>query len=136
MIMKVPRHPHHSFTTGRQVVKATCLAHPRPLRYDAKAMTRGLAGLLVLAALLSGGCSEDLLDGESDLVFLNDSSCAITVFVDGREAFTVQSGAEQILDGIGTGQHVLEAIRGGIVVERRTIELSQGEDFYWTVDRC
>ena len=93
-------------------------------------------GLLVLVALLSSGCNEDLLDGESDLVLLNDSSCTLAVFVDGREAFTVQPGAEQILDGIGAGQHVLEAIRGGTVVERRTIELSQGEDFYWTVDRC
>lgn len=112
------------------------LAPVRPLGYDAKAMARGVGSLLVLAALLGGGCSEDLLDGESDLIFLNDSPCAVTVFVDGRQAFTVQSGAEQILDGIGTGPHVLEAIRGGAVVERRTIELSQGEDFYWTVDRC
>jgi hypothetical protein len=136
MTMKVPKHSSHSCTTGRQVVKAARLAHLRPLRYDAKAMTRGIVGLLVLAALLSSGCSEDLLDGESDLVFLNDSSCTVTVFVDGREAFTVQSGAEQILDGVGTGPHVLEAIRGGTVVERRTIELSQGEDFYWTVERC
>jgi hypothetical protein len=93
-------------------------------------------GLLVLVALMSSGCNEDLLDGESDLVLLNDSSCTLTVFVDGREAFTVQPETEQILDGIGTGQHVLEAIRGGTVVERRTIELSQGEDFYWTVDHC
>jgi len=91
---------------------------------------------LVLAALLGSGCSEDLLDGESDLVLLNDSSCPLRIFVDGREAFTVQAGAERILDGIGTGQHILEALQGSSLVERRSVELSQGEDYYWTVDHC
>jgi hypothetical protein len=99
-------------------------------------MRMGRASLLLLVALLGGGCSEDLLDGESDLVFFNDSSCPLRVFVDGREAFTVQAGAERILDGIGTGQHVFEAVKGNTVVERRSVELSQGEDFYWTVDHC
>lgn len=94
------------------------------------------AGLLVLAALLGSGCSEDLLDGESDLVLLNDSACPLRIFVDGREAFTVQAGAERILDGIGTGQHILEALKGSTVIERRRVELSQGEDYYWTVDHC
>lgn len=135
MVMEARTHPTQPCTTGRWGAKAV-LADLPPLSYDTKAMGWRVPGLLVLVALLGSGCSEELLDGESDLVLLNDSSCALTVFVDGREAFTVQPETEQILDGIGTGQHVLEAIRGGTVVERRTIELSQGEDFYWTVDHC
>jgi len=91
----------------------------------------------LLVAFVAGGCSQDLLDGESDLVFLNDSRCDLTLWVDGREAFSVKAGAERVLDGIGPGRHVLEAIDAhGRVVERRSIELSQGEDYYWTLPSC
>ena len=96
----------------------------------------GVSSLLPLL-LLCVSCSQELFDSESDLVVLNDSECAVRVIVDGREAFTVKPGADRILDGIGKGRHVLEAIDGSDrVIERRTVELSQGEDFYWTLDRC
>lgn len=94
-------------------------------------------GLALLVALVAGGCSQDLLDGESDLVLLNDSRCDLTLWVDGREAFSVKAGAERILDDIGPGRHVLEAVDAqGRVVERRSIELAQGEDYYWTLPSC
>lgn len=94
-------------------------------------------GLALLVVLVAGGCSQDLLDGESDLVLLNDSRCDLTLWVDGREAFSVKAGAERILDGIGPGRHVLEAVDAqGRVVERRSVELAQGEDYYWTLGGC
>ena len=97
--------------------------------------TPALLCLILSAACVA--CSQELFDNESDLVVLNDSACAIKIIVDGREAFTVKPGADRILDGIGKGRHVLEAIEGvDQVVERRTVELSQGEDFYWTLDHC
>lgn len=100
-------------------------------------MRRGMCGLALLVALVAGGCSQDLLDGESDLVLLNDSRCDLTLWVDGREAFSVKAGAERILDDIGPGRHVLEAVDAqGRVVERRSIELAQGEDYYWTLPSC
>jgi len=91
----------------------------------------------LLVALTAGGCSQDLLDGESDLVVLNDSRCALTVWVDGREAFAVEAGAERILDDVGPGRHVLEAVdAAGRVIERRAVELAHGEDYYWTLGGC
>lgn len=94
--------------------------------------------LLSLAlGLLSSSCSQELFDNESDLVVLNDSSCVVKVIVDGREAFSVKSGSDRILDDVGEGRHVLEAVdASNRVVERRTIELSHGEDFFWTLERC
>ena len=93
--------------------------------------------LVALLATLCTSCSEDLFDGESDLVILNDSGCAIRVVVDGHEAFAVKPGADRILDDIGTGRHVLEALDANDqLLERRTVELANGEDFYWTLDHC
>lgn len=100
-------------------------------------MRRGVGALLASAVLLVSGCSQDLLDGESDLVLFNDSACTLTIWVDGREAFSLQAGSERILDGIGPGQHMLEAVDPkGRVVERRSIDLAVGEDFYWTLSSC
>lgn len=97
-------------------------------------LVRALGFLVVLAA---AGCNKDLLDGESDLALLNDSQCEITLWVDGREAFPVKAGAERVLDDIGPGRHVLEAVdAAGRVIERRVIELAQGEDYYWTISSC
>ena len=36
-----------------------------------------------------------------DLVVLNESSCAVTIMVDGREAFQVRPGTDRVLDDIG-----------------------------------
>lgn len=100
-------------------------------------MRRGVRVLALLVTLLAAACSQDMFDGESDLVLLNDSSCEIVVWVDGREAFVVEAGAERVLDGIGPGRHLLEAVdTRGRVVERRTVELAQGEDYYWTLSSC
>lgn len=94
---------------------------------------------LVVTCLLLGclACSEDLFDAESDLVVLNESSCDLTIFVDGREAFTVRQGSDRSLDDIGAGRHVLEALdASGSLVERRTIELTGGEDYYMILEKC
>lgn len=96
-----------------------------------------LALVGVLACLLTPACSEDMFDAESDLVVLNDSVCDVVVYVDGREAFSVRPGSDRTLDDIGPGRHVLEALdRQGSVIERRSVELAGGEDFYWILSDC
>ncbi|NWG00258.1 MAG: hypothetical protein HXY19_04890 [Thermoanaerobaculaceae bacterium] len=99
----------------------------------------GRVGAVVVAALLlvAAGCSDEMFDAECDLIVLNDSVCAVTVLVDGREAFTVESGSDRTLDDIGPGQHVIEALDSeGTLLERRTVELASGEDFYLILDDC
>jgi hypothetical protein len=101
-------------------------------------LRRAIPVVLVLGiAFLLPACTEDMLDAENDLVVLNDSACDVVVYVDGREAFTVKAGSDRTLDDIGNGRHVLEALddRGGMV-ERRSIELAGGEDYYWIVNDC
>ena len=89
--------------------------------------------LLVVAS----ACAGDVFDSECDLVVLNDSACNLTVYVDGREAFEVKAGSDRTLDDIGPGRHVVETLStGGRLVERRSIELTTGEDYYWIVDHC
>ncbi|MEW6338327.1 MAG: hypothetical protein AB1625_13125 [Acidobacteriota bacterium] len=98
---------------------------------------RGSLAAVSLLALALASCGEDVLDAETDLVVLNDSACDLTIFVDGREAFTVPAGSDLSLDDIGPGRHVLEALdaRGGLVM-RRSIELASGEDYYWILHDC
>lgn len=92
---------------------------------------------LCLALVVGAGCNQDLLDGDSDLVVLNDSPCTLTIWVDGREIFAIDPGSDRILDDIGPGKHLLEAVDPrGRVVERRVVDLSQGEDFFWSLDNC
>jgi hypothetical protein len=94
-----------------------------------------VAGLCI--CFLLPACSEDMFDAESDLVILNDSLCEVVVYVDGREAFTVKPGSDRTLDDIGNGRHVLEALDAqGSLIERRSVELAGGEDFYWILDDC
>lgn len=94
-----------------------------------------LAALVV--ALLLVACSEDMFDAECDLVVLNDSACDLSVYVDGREAFLVRAGSDRTLDDIGPGRHVLETLdQQRNLVERRSIELANGEDYYWILDDC
>jgi len=98
-------------------------------------LARRLAAVLLCLGLSS--CSDEMFDAESDLVVLNESLCELTVFVDGREAFKVRSGSDRTVDDIGTGRHILEAVDGnGTLVERRTIELASGEDYYLILDDC
>ena len=97
--------------------------------------TLALGLLTCCVALL--GCGDELLDSQCNLVTLNDSRCAVTIFVDGRQAFTLRPESDRTLDDIGPGRHVIEAIdANGNTLARRSIELSTGEDFYWTVDHC
>ena len=94
------------------------------------------ASLLALALLLTA-CSEDMFDAECDLVVLNDSACDLTIYVDGREAFVVRAGSDRTLDDIGPGRHVLESLdQQHTLVERRSVELANGEDYYWILDDC
>ena len=99
---------------------------------------RRAPALLVLgAALLVPACTQEMFDSENDLVVLNDSSCDVVVYVDGRQAFDLKPGSDRTLDDIGTGRHVLEALDGsGTMVERRSIELAGGEDYYWILSGC
>ncbi len=96
-----------------------------------------VVSLLLAATLLLPSCTEEMFDAENDLVVLNDSACDIHVYVDGREAFTIKAGSDRTLDDIGTGRHVLEALdTHGSLVERRSIELAGGEDYYWILTDC
>jgi hypothetical protein len=95
------------------------------------------ASLAVLFVLALAGCNQDMFDSQSDLVVLNDSACDLVVYVDGREAFTVKAGSDRTLDDIGSGRHVLETLSvHGDLVERRSVELATGEDYYWILDDC
>ena len=96
-----------------------------------------LRAALLAVALLGSACDHDLLDSECDLVVLNHSGCALSIWVDGQEAFAVRAGTDRTLDDVGPGRHVLEALDpDGRLVQRRTVELAGGEDFYWTLDHC
>jgi hypothetical protein len=108
--------------------------------YHEVVMLRGrlIPALVVLGVVLvSLGCTQDMFDTENDLVVLNDSPCDIVVYVDGRQAFDLKAGSDRTLDDIGTGRHVLEALDGsGTLVERRSVELAGGEDYYWILGTC
>jgi hypothetical protein len=93
--------------------------------------------VLCLALLGMAACNGDVFDSECDLVVLNDSACDLSVYVDGREAFDVIAGSDRTLDDIGPGRHVIEVLNvRGALVERRAIELTTGEDYYWFVEDC
>jgi hypothetical protein len=123
--------------TNRQ--KATLRPAAHSPRMVPAMLPSGPRRILVTAALVVAlvGCSEDMFDSECDLVVLNDSACDLVVFVDGREAFTVRAGSDRTLDDIGNGRHVLEVLdtRDGLV-ERRNVDLTTGEDYYWILDDC
>jgi hypothetical protein len=94
-----------------------------------------LASLGVLA-VLSLGCGNNGWDEENDLVVINDTRFDLRVFVDGHEAFVVRDHTAKSLEDIGDGRHVLESLdENGALVERRSIHLEQGEDYYWRVDQ-
>jgi hypothetical protein len=96
-------------------------------------MGRGLTAVVGgLALFLAAGCNSHLWNGETDLIAVNASSAPLTIFVDGREAFTVDGRAARTLDAVGEGRHVLEAFAtSGNLVERKVIDLRVGENFYW-----
>ena len=95
------------------------------------------AWLLLPLLLTAGGCREHLFGVQSDVVVANLSSCRLTVYVDGWEAFTVGQDLSRTVDNVGSGRHVLEAKDElGRLVERRYIELRGGEDYYWRIDAC
>ncbi|HVN77092.1 MAG TPA: hypothetical protein VMT19_12300 [Thermoanaerobaculaceae bacterium] len=97
---------------------------------------RELALLAILAATLAA-CDRRAFDSECDLVVLNETQCSVAIYVDGREAMAVRSGTERAFTDIGPGRHVLEALdSAGRLVQRRTVELATGEDFYWTLESC
>jgi len=101
----------------------------------ARRLRRGVGIFLSLVVMFA--CSGDVFDSECDLVVLNDSACDLTVYLDGREAFDVRAGSDRTLDDIGPGRHVVETLNiHGSLVERRSIELTSGEDYYWIVDDC
>jgi hypothetical protein len=82
-------------------------------------------------------CNQEPFDTECALVVLNETTCNLQIYVDGREALAVRSGTDRTLADIGPGRHVLEALdANGNLIKRQTIELATGEDFYWTLDRC
>ncbi len=95
-----------------------------------------LVGLGVVLAL-SIGCGHNGWDEENDLIVINDTRCDLRIFVDGHEAFLVRDHSTKSLEDIGDGRHVLEALdEAGTLVERRSIRLDGGEDYYWRVDQC
>jgi hypothetical protein len=93
--------------------------------------------LLLPLVVVAVGCREHLLGVQSDVVVANLSSCKLTVYVDGWEAFTVGRDSSRTVDNVGSGRHVLEVKDElGRLVERRYIELRSGEDYVWRIDAC
>ena len=70
----------------------------------------------MLVAFVAGGCSQDLLDGESDLVFLNDSRCDLPC--GRRQGPSRQAGPSFWTASVGRRPR---ASTPGRVVERRSI---------------
>ncbi len=98
---------------------------------------RNLALVLLPLALLAAGCHDRLLGQQSDVVVLNQSSCNLTVSIDGWDAVTVPSGSTLVVDNVGSGRHVLEARdRAGRLVQRRYVEVASGESFSWSIASC
>jgi hypothetical protein len=93
--------------------------------------------LLLPLMVVAVGCREHLFGVQSDVVVANLSSCKLTVYVDGWEAFTVGRDSSRTVDNVGSGRHVLEVKDElGRLVERRYIELRSGEDYVWRIDAC
>lgn len=115
-----------------------CIADSLSRVYIGVVRVRVCLALLLLPLLLAaGGCREHLFGVQSDVVVANLSSCRLTVYVDGWEAFTVGQDSSRTVDNVGSGRHVLEAKDElGRLVERRYIELRSGEDYYWRIDAC
>jgi hypothetical protein len=95
------------------------------------------AVVLLPLVMAAGGCRDHLFGHQSNIVVANQSSWALTVFVDGWEAFTVGNDSTWTVDNVGSGHHVLEAKDDlGRLVGRRYIELHSGEDYYWRLETC
>ncbi|MGE5235483.1 MAG: hypothetical protein ACM3O7_03925 [Acidobacteriota bacterium] len=96
-------------------------------------MKRRLGSLAgALALFLAAGCNSHLWTGETDLIAINASAAPLTVFVDGREAFTLDGRTARTLDAVGAGKHVLEAFDpSGRLAERKVVDLRAGENYYW-----
>ncbi len=96
-----------------------------------------VVSLALLFVLSAGACRDHLFGNETDVVVMNESQCDLTVFVDGWEAFTIRHGATQTVDNVGSGRHVLEA-KDEVeqLVERRYVDLHDGEDYYWRLEAC
>jgi hypothetical protein len=100
---------------------------------------RRCASLLALVLLLLPllGCSDSFWDEENDIVVINDSSCRLTIFVDGWEAFTVRPDTTRTVNDVGRGRHTLEAVDDDDrLIERRTVDLGRSEDYYWYIKHC
>ena len=94
--------------------------------------------LLVLPLLAAGqACQQHEFRTQSNVVVLNESACALTISVDGWDATSIDSNQIRTVDNVGSGRHVLEAKDDlGRLVERRYVELGEGEDFHWRLQSC
>jgi hypothetical protein len=102
-------------------------------------MTARFPSVVLCVALLAlaGGCRNNDLDGQCDLFIQNHSRCDIIVFVDGWEAAHLPASTSRTVDDIGDGRHVLEAKdQDGRLIERRSIDIDRGEDYYWRIAGC
>ncbi len=92
---------------------------------------------LLPVAVLSSACLRHGWEGESDLIVVNASQCAVTVAVDGWDAVVVQRGESRTVDNIGAGRHVLELKdESGRFIDRRYVDLAGGEDYRWRIETC
>ena len=92
---------------------------------------------LACPLLLAWGCEHHRWDDQSDLIVINGTGCDLTIFVDSHEVFVVRDHSTKSLEDIGEGRHDVEARdERGQLVERRTIHLDEGEDYYWRIDHC
>lgn len=96
-----------------------------------------LAFVVLPVLVLGGACQQHEFHGQSNVVVLNESHCTVTVSVDGWEATSVEPNQIRTIDNVGAGRHVLEAKDDlGRLIERRYVELGDGEDFHWRLESC
>jgi hypothetical protein len=96
-----------------------------------------LLALAVVSVALLASCHGRDWDNECDLIVSNRSDCDLYVYVDGWEAAKVHNDSSRTIDDIGDGRHILEAKdEDGELIERRSIDLDDGEDYYWRLDDC
>lgn len=95
-----------------------------------------VVGVAILA-LGAGGCNDHWNHGDrSNVVVRNDSACDLRIFIDGYDEGIVHHNSTETIRDVGDGHHVLEAMDGTRLIERRTVDLQRGDEYYWRIDSC
>lgn len=98
-----------------------------------------MLALVAVGALVLPACHGQYYDwdSDSDLIVSNDSHCDLAIFIDGARATSVDADHSRTVHDIGDGRHTLEARDSqDRVVERRVVDLNDGQDYYWRIESC